>query len=93
MKFNNHPKLKSRVRSFFAVVATSIALPALAYADHGHNKDGPREDHGRVDRDDRQGDRQVPIVPEANAGWVLVPFFGAVLFFSSRHLFRGNVIE
>ena len=74
MKFNNHPQLKSNVRSFFAVVAISIALPALAYADHDHDKDGPREDHGRGDRDERQGDRQVPVVPEANAGWVLVPF-------------------
>ena len=93
MKFNNHPQLKSNVRSFFAVVAISIALPALAYADHGHDKDGPREDHGRGDRDDRQGDRQVPVVPEANAGWVLVPFFGAVLLFSARQLFRGKVTE
>jgi hypothetical protein len=25
----------------------------------------------------------VRVVPEANAGWVLVPFFGAVLFFFS----------
>ena len=64
-----------------------------AYADHGHDKDGPREDHGRGDRDERQGGRQVPVVPEANAGWVLVPFFGAVLLFSARQLLRGKVTE
>jgi hypothetical protein len=29
-----------------------------------------------------------PSVPEANAGLVLIPVVGAVLFFASRHLFR-----
>ena len=44
---------------------------------------------GDHDRDNNKN-RPVPVVPEANAGWVLVPFFGAVLVFSSRQLFRAK---
>ena len=32
----------------------------------------------------------IPVVPEANAGWVLVPFFGAVLLYSWRQLSRAK---
>jgi hypothetical protein len=42
---------------------------------------------------DYQGNQQVLVVPEANAGWVLVPFFGAVLLFSARQLFRAKGTE
>jgi hypothetical protein len=41
----------------------------------------------------RKLDPRISAVPETNAGWVLVPFFGAVLLFSARHLFRGKVAE
>ena len=34
--------------------------------------------------------KPIPVVPEASAGWVLLPFFGAVLVFSSRQLFRAK---
>jgi hypothetical protein len=37
--------------------------------------------------------RNISAVPEANAGWVLIPFFGVVLLFSARNLFRGKVTE
>ena len=30
----------------------------------------------------------IPVTPEPNVAWVLVPFFGAVLLFSARQLFR-----
>jgi hypothetical protein len=42
-------------------------------------------DHGKGDNDDNKdkgsdrGDRHIPVVPEANAAWLLVPFLGAVL--------------
>ena len=91
MKLMQHPRLKSRVRTLSALVAASIALPALAYADRDNDKDAHRENHGRVDNDEHRADRNIPVVPEANAGWVLVPFFGAVLFFSTRQLFRRKV--
>jgi hypothetical protein len=89
MKFMRSPELKSRVRTLSAVVVASIALPALAYADH----DNDRGNHWRADNDEHQGNQQIPIVPEANAGWVLIPFLGAVLVFSARNLFRGKVAE
>jgi hypothetical protein len=48
-----------------------------------------RNKGGKDDKDDNskgkdRGDKDIPVVPEANAGWVLIPFFGAVLLFSSR---------
>jgi hypothetical protein len=42
-----------------------LILPALAYAD----KDGKDKDKGKD-----HGDKDIPIVPEANAAWVLVLF-------------------
>jgi hypothetical protein len=74
-----------------------MILPALAHAEHdywkgfdywkGHDaKDGGR-------RNERVSVSRIPVVPEANAGWVLVPFFGAVLLFSARHLFRGKATK
>ena len=72
-----------------ALVAASLILPALAYADRDNDKDN----RGRGDNDERHGNPRISAVPEANAGWVLVPFFGAILLFSARHLFRGKVTE
>jgi len=51
------------------------------------------QNRGRGDNDDRHGDPHISAVPEANAGWVLVPFMGAVLLFSARKLFREKAIE
>jgi hypothetical protein len=93
MKFKNHPQLKNRLRILCAVIATAIALPALAYADHENDKNSDRGNHGRGDNDERHGDPHVSAVPEANAGWVLIPFFGVVVLFSARNLFRGKVTE
>jgi hypothetical protein len=99
MIFIPPPQLKSRVRTFSAVVAASIALPALAYADHDNEKGNHwrashnDEHHERGDNDKHQGNQQIPVVPEANAGCVLIPFLGAVLLFSARNLFREKVAE
>ena len=61
-----------------------MILPALAYAgtDNGKGNDG--QNNGK------QNGHKIPVVPEANPGWVLVPFFGAVLLFSSRYIFRAK---
>ena len=98
MKFIAIPRLKSCVRTLSALVAASIALPALAYADHdngrgNHWRADNDEHHARGDNDKHQGNQQIPVVPEANAAWVLIPFVGAVLLFSARNLFRGKVAE
>ena len=89
-------RLHNRILKGCALVAATLVLPALAYArDHDDNdraisrdSDGHRAD-GR-DRDDRDRDSHIPIVPEANAGWVLIPFVGAVLLFSWRRFSRAK---
>ena len=75
------------IRKICALVAVTLVLPALAYAgnDNGKGNDGTNNGKGN--------NKQIPVVPEANAGWVLVPFFGVVLLFSARHLFRGKATE
>jgi hypothetical protein len=81
------------IRKVSALVAASLILPALAYADHDNDKNSYRDDRGRCDKDDHHWNKPIPHAPEANAGWVLIPFFGAVLLFSARNLFRGKVTE
>jgi hypothetical protein len=98
MKISKYPQLRRHVRMVRALVAASFILPALAYADHdndrvNHWRGDNDEHHGIGDNDKHQGNQQVPVVPEANAAWVLIPFFGAVLLFSSRHLFRSKAYQ
>ncbi len=78
------------IRKLCALVAAALILPALAYAgqDNGKGNDGKNNGKGND-----KGERQIPVVPEANAGWVLIPFFGIVLLFSARQLFRGKATE
>jgi hypothetical protein len=86
-------------RKTCALVAVSLMLPALAYASKGGNEDtkGKGDSHGQGDNkgkgngdDKSHGHKPPPVVPEANAGWVLLPFFGAVLLFSWRQLSRAK---
>ena len=66
-------------------MAAVLILPALAFAGHDNGKGNDRENNGREDnRGDKDRDRDIPVVPEASAGWVLIPFVGAVLLFSWR---------
>jgi hypothetical protein len=62
MKLKNTPQFKSRVRNLCAVVATAIALPALAYADNDKKSD--RGNDGKGDNSKR-GNHPIPVVPEA----------------------------
>ena len=89
MNYMSSFRPRDHFRKVCALVAASLILPALAYAD----RDNDRVNHGRGDNNERHGNPRISAVPEANAGWVLVPFFGAVLLFSARHLFRGKVTE
>jgi hypothetical protein len=84
-------------REVCALAAASLILPVLAYADHDsdrsiHWRGDNDENHGK-NNDDRHGDPHISAVPESNAGWVLVPFIGAVLLFSARKLFREKATE
>jgi hypothetical protein len=73
-------RLHNRIPKVCALLAATLILPALAYADRdedrGNNRD--KDEH----RGDRDRDDHIPVVPEANVGWVLIPFVGAVLLFS-----------
>jgi hypothetical protein len=76
----NYSRLLTPLRKICALVAATLILPALAYAQQNNNNQGP-------------GQGNVTAAPEANAGWVLVPFFGAVLLFSARQLFRAKAAQ
>jgi hypothetical protein len=75
------PRFHNRIGKVCALLAATLILPALAYAQDsqgGNNQGGNNNNQGG------------PALPEANAGWVLVPFFGAVLFFSWRQFSRSK---
>jgi hypothetical protein len=78
-------RLENHIRKVFAVAVAALVLPAMAFAgtDNGKGNDG--ENNGK-----QNGRGNVPVVPEVNVGWVLVPFVGAVLYFSARQIFRGH---
>lgn len=101
----NTSQLQNRVRLVAALLATALLLPTLTFADHDNGKwnkgdrdehrwgdhDTDRDEHAWGDHDtDRGRNNQIPVVPEANAGWVLIPFFGAVLLVSLRQFFRAD---
>ena len=67
-----------------ALVAATLILPVLAFAgtDNGNGNNG--QNNGN------QYGRNIPVVPEANTGIVLIPFFGAILLFSAYRLFRAK---
>jgi hypothetical protein len=93
MKFNNYPQLKTCGRNLCAVVAISIALPALAYAKDIQWEKGEKGEKGEKREKGGKGDPIVSSVPEANTAWVLLPFMGAVLLFSARHLIPRKATE
>ena len=87
--------LHNRILKCCALVAATLVLPALAYADRDHDRGSSRDnDEHRADyryRDDRDRDCHIPIVPEENAGWALIPLVGAVLLFSWRRFSRAQI--
>jgi hypothetical protein len=76
-----------------ALIAATLVLPALAFAGHDNGKGNDDRNNGRGDNDEHHGDPRILAVPEANAGIVLIPFVGAVLLFSARHLLRRRATE
>jgi len=64
------------------LIAATLILPALAYS--GQNDQGNQNGQGQ------NGQHNVPVVPEANAGSVLVPFFGAVLLLFGATALRSK---
>ena len=73
-----------------ALASAILILPVLAYAGHDQDKRGGNDDN-KGKGSDRE--KRIPVVPEANPAWVLVPFFGAVLLFSSRRFLSANLAK
>ena len=78
-----NPKFRNRIGKTCALVAATLILPVLAYAQqqggNGGNQGGNQGGNGGN-----------PVVPETNTAWVLIPLFGGVLLFSARRLFRAK---
>lgn len=91
-----HMRSFHHLRKICALVAAISILPALAYAKDIQWDKGAKGVKG--EKDDKggrgeKGDPRVSTVPEANTAWVLLPFVGAVLLFSARHLFPKKATE
>jgi hypothetical protein len=88
-----------QLRKIFIIVAASLILPALAQAKGIQWDNGDKGEKGeKSDKDDRggrgeKGDPRVSSVPETSTAWVLLPFVGAVLVFSTRRLFLKKATE
>jgi hypothetical protein len=67
----------------------ALVVPSLAHADRDHDRDNGRDNHERHGGD-RDRDDHIPVVPEANTVWALIPFVGAVLLFSWRQFSRAK---
>jgi hypothetical protein len=73
----------SRLGKICAVLAVTFILPVLGYAGTDNGTGNGGQNNGK-----QNGHDNIPVAPEPNVAWVLVPFFGAVLLFSARQLFR-----
>ena len=83
----NYLRSPNRLPRIFAVVTASFILSGLALAGTDNGKGNGGNNNGNQNGKNK-GDPSISSVPEANAGWVLVPFMGAVLLFSSLQLSR-----
>jgi hypothetical protein len=89
-------KSSFQLRKIFIIVAAGLMLPAIT---HAKDIDWGKGDKGeKSDKDDRggkgeKGDPRVSSVPEPSTAWVLLPFVGAVLLFSTRKLFLKKATE
>ena len=81
-------RLHNRICKICALVAVTLILPSLAYAERDHGKSYKDGDDGHRwgDHDsDRDRDRHIPSVPEGGPGMVLlITTVGAILVFSAR---------
>jgi hypothetical protein len=80
-----YPRFLDRVGKVCVLLAATLILPVLAYAGTDNGKGNNGQNNGK-----QNGHDNIPVVPEANAVWVLVPFFGAVLLYSWRRLSRAK---
>jgi hypothetical protein len=74
-----HFRRQNRIGKACALIAATLILPVLAYAQT--NPNGTKQNGIKQD---------VPIVPEVNPALVLVPLLGCVMLYSWRRLSRSN---
>ena len=84
------PEFINSVGKVCALLVITLLIPGLAFAGHDNGKgnEGEKDNKGDNGKGDDREREHIPVVPEANAGWVLIPFFGAVLLFSARQFLR-----
>ena len=70
------PPSQNRIGKVCALVAATLILPVLAYA----QQQGQQGQQGQ----------NPPRAPEVNTAWVLVPFLGGVLLYSWRRLSKAK---
>ena len=78
--------LPTTVRTLCAVGFTSFILSALAQAAPG----APGVSNCDGNGDQNRHNPHLSAVPEASAGWVLVPFAGAMLLLYTRRLRKSS---
>ena len=80
----------NRLGKICAVLAVTFILPVLGYAGTDNGTGNGGQNNGKQNGHDNisVAHDNIPVAPEPNVAWVLVPFFGAVLLFSARQLFR-----
>ena len=86
-----HSRLHNHTGKIFALLAAILILPTLALAGGGGDGQG-QNGNGQGQNGNGQGGQGSP-VPEANTGIVLIPFFGAVLVFSTLQLLRARAAQ
>jgi hypothetical protein len=75
------PRSNNRIGKVAALVAATLILPVLAYA---------QNNQGQNNNNQGQNNNHPPRAPEVNTAWVLVPFLGGVLLYSWRRLSRAK---
>jgi hypothetical protein len=83
------PALLGNVGKILALGSAVLVIPVLAFVGQTlGNGSAPGTGSGNSG-----GSPPIRTVPEANAGLVLIPFFGAVVLFSSLHVMRAKAAQ
>jgi len=80
-----HSQFFTRVFRVWVLLAATALLPILAYAGTDNGKGNNGQNNGQ-----QNGHHNIPVVPEANTVWVLIPVVGAVLLVSRRQFSRAK---
>jgi hypothetical protein len=92
--------LFGKLGKVLALGSAVLVIPILAFVGHGigsgdnGKNPGNGNGNGKGDGDGNEhGNPPVSTVPEANSALVLIPFFGAVILFSSLHVLGAKAAQ